>query len=101
MKGCQRHGNTQEIGQEQSIQLSPRKPRICSMQGDGEGVAGMADIFNMKTNLLSEKQYSFLSGRSTSLQLIKVIEEWTSIVDAGILVYSRRDLHVRQLYEGI
>ena len=34
-------------------------------------------------NLFSDKQFGFLSGRSTTLQLLKVIDEWTKIVDRG------------------
>ena len=34
-------------------------------------------------NLISDRQYGFLKGRSTSLQLLKVLEEWTQILDRG------------------
>jgi hypothetical protein len=34
-----------------------------------------------KFNLLSEKQFGFMGGRSTSLQLLKVL--WTSVLDEG------------------
>ena len=38
----------------------------------------------MKDNgLFSQKQYGFISGRSTVLQLIKVLDEWTSEMDKG------------------
>ena len=38
----------------------------------------------MKNNkLISEKQFGFLAGRSTILQLLKVIDEWTEILDRG------------------
>ena len=38
----------------------------------------------MKTNdLLSCKQYGFISGCSTVLQLIKVLDEWTEVIDLG------------------
>ena len=41
----------------------------------------------MKNNkLFSNKQYGFISGRSTSLQLLTVLEEWTEALDNGITV---------------
>ena len=39
---------------------------------------------HMKRNaLFSDKQYRFIGGRSTALQLIKVMDEWTKILDEG------------------
>ena len=41
----------------------------------------------MKQNkLFSERQYGFISGRSTSLQLLTVLEEWTKALDMGYTV---------------
>ena len=41
-------------------------------------------ISYMKVNgLFSQKQYGFISGRSTVLQLIKILDEWTSEMDKG------------------
>jgi hypothetical protein len=37
-------------------------------------------------NLLSDKQFGFLAGRSTTLQLLKVMDEWTDILDRGDFV---------------
>ena len=34
-----------------------------------------------ENNLLSERQYGFISGRSTVLQLLTVLEKWTKIFD--------------------
>ena len=41
------------------------------------------DIISLMTsnNLISDRQYGFVKGRSTSLQLLKVLEEWTQILD--------------------
>ena len=36
-----------------------------------------------KHNLFSDKQYGFITGRSTSLQLLKVLDIWTHILDSG------------------
>ena len=36
-----------------------------------------------KNSLISNKQFGFLPGRSTTLQLLKVIDEWTQILDEG------------------
>ena len=39
---------------------------------------------NMKCNdLFSKKQFGFLAGRSTILQLLHVMEEWTKVLDEG------------------
>ena len=39
---------------------------------------------HMKTNkLFSNKQYGFISGRSTILQLLSVLDRWTEILDEG------------------
>ena len=39
-------------------------------------------LSHMKNNnLLSNKQYVFLSGRSTVLQLLRVLDDWTEILD--------------------
>ena len=38
----------------------------------------------MKNNaLFNKKQFGFISGRSTALQLIKTLNRWTSILDDG------------------
>ena len=34
-------------------------------------------------NLFSKNQFGFISGRSTSLQLLKVMDEWTEVLDHG------------------
>ena len=36
-----------------------------------------------KNKLFSNKQFGFLGGRSTTLQLLKVIDNWTDILDRG------------------
>ena len=36
-----------------------------------------------KNNLLSSKKFGFISGRSTQLQLLTVLEEWTDVIDKG------------------
>ena len=41
-------------------------------------------VNHMKRNtLFSPKQFGFISGRSTSLQLLYVLERWTKILDEG------------------
>jgi hypothetical protein len=38
----------------------------------------------MKQNkLISKKQFGFISGRSTVLQLVQVLDKWTEILDMG------------------
>ena len=34
-------------------------------------------------NLFSDQQYGFINGRSSTLQLLKVMEEWSSALDEG------------------
>jgi len=36
-----------------------------------------------KNNLISPNQFGFVSGRSTALQLLKVVDEWTNVLDEG------------------
>lgn len=44
-------------------------------------------IFHMKmNNLFSKKQFGFISGRSTVLQLIKVLDAWMEALDEGLAV---------------
>ena len=39
---------------------------------------------NMAANkLLSKRQYGFICGRSTVLQLLKVLDAWSHILDSG------------------
>jgi hypothetical protein len=41
-------------------------------------------VKHMSANkLFSNKQFGFISGRSTTLQLLKVMDEWTEILDKG------------------
>jgi hypothetical protein len=42
--------------------------------------------FLQKNNLLSQDQFGFLPGRSTILQLLSALDDWTSFVDYGIPV---------------
>ena len=37
----------------------------------------------VKNDFFSNKQYGFLKGRSTVLQLLRIIDEWTFNLDAG------------------
>ena len=37
----------------------------------------------IKNELFSNKQFEFLSGRSTTLQLLRVMDEWTEILEHG------------------
>ena len=37
----------------------------------------------MENNLLSQTQFGFIKGRSTVLQLLKVLDEWTESLQSG------------------
>ena len=44
-------------------------------------------ITHMKNNkLFSSKQYGFINGRSTVLQLLNVLDKWTEVIDQGFAV---------------
>ena len=42
----------------------------------------LSDHFR-RNNLISDKQFGFLSGWSTTIQLIQVVEDWTKYLDCG------------------
>ena len=46
--------------------------------------------FLKNTNALSERQFSFLPGRSTVLQLLNVLDKWTEALDNGahVMLYT-------------
>ena len=49
-----------------------------------EEIVGKVIVGHMIQNkLFSDKQFGFISGRSTTLQLLIVMEEWTEILDNG------------------
>lgn len=37
----------------------------------------------MDTDILSKHQYGFISGRSTVIQMLTVVDEWTKAIDEG------------------
>ena len=37
----------------------------------------------LMNGMFSDKQYGFIGGRSTALQLLKVFDEWTEALDAS------------------
>ena len=49
-----------------------------------ESIVRDALIKYMKENrLFSDRQFGFLGGRSTTLQLLKVLDKWTEVLDRG------------------
>jgi hypothetical protein len=36
-----------------------------------------------RNNFFTKKQYGFISGRSTALQLLEVLDKWTDALDLG------------------
>ena len=54
---------------------------VCKLM---ESIIRDSLVHHLKANnLLSNKQFGFISGRSTTLQLLKVLENWTKIIDEG------------------
>ena len=55
---------------------------VCKVM---ESIISDALVNHMKVNgLFTSKQFGFLKGRSTTLQLLNVLDEWTKLLDAGI-----------------
>ena len=50
-----------------------------------------------KFDLFSTRQFGFMGGRSTSLQLLKVLDKWTSVLDQGGVFHTV----LYGLYEGL
>ena len=49
-----------------------------------ESIVRDALVKYMKDNLLfTDRQFGFLGGRSTTLQLLKVLDDWTEVLDRG------------------
>ena len=44
------------------------------------------EVYLISNNLLSGKQFGFMKGKSTILQLLKVLDDWTEAVDARLPV---------------
>ena len=40
-------------------------------------------VIFLTNNLFSAKQYGFIKGRSAVLQLMRVVDEWTIMLDQG------------------
>jgi hypothetical protein len=56
----------------------------CILCKQLESILRTRIIDHMRSNnLLSKRQYGFIAGRSTTLQLLHVIEQWTDILDKG------------------
>ena len=54
---------------------------ICKVM---ESIVRDALVKYMKDNLLfTDRQFGFLGGRSTTLQLLKVLDDWTEVLDRG------------------
>ena len=52
-----------------------------------ESIVTDAIMNHMKiNNLFSNKQFGFLSGRSTTLQLLNLLDDWTEALDNGHII---------------
>jgi hypothetical protein len=61
-----------------SDMLTSVSTRGCIPSGPGD-----FKIFKLSSFFLTFKQFGFISGRSTVLQLLQVLEKWTEILDKG------------------
>ena len=46
-------------------------------------IRGHVMQYFLQNDFFSSKQYGFLKGRSTALQLLKIVDEWTLHLDTG------------------
>ena len=52
-------------------------------------------------NLFSNKQFGFIKGRSTTLQLLQILDRWTELLENGgqiDVVYTDLEKHLIRLY---
>ena len=71
-------GNKKVAGNYRPISLTSI---VCKLM---ESLVREEIIEHMKRNkLFSKKQFGFISGRSTVLQLLHVLDKWTKILDKG------------------
>ena len=62
----------------------PGNYRLVSLTSIMEKLVKNQIVSHMtKNKLFNKKQFGFISGRSTTLQLLKVMNEWTEILDNG------------------
>ena len=73
-----KNGHRQMAGNYRPVSLTSV---VCKVL---ESIVRERVINHMKSNkLFSNKQFGFIGGRSTKLQLLRVIDEWTGILDNG------------------
>ena len=48
---------------------------------------GALEFFS-NNNYFSNNQFGFIKGRSTALQLLCIMDEWTTLLDSGCLLYT-------------
>ena len=82
-----KHANVSSIHKKDSETLPPNYRPVsltsvaCKIM---EGVIRHHIIYHMKINkMFSDKQFGFISGRSTTLQLLSVLTMWSEILDEG------------------
>ena len=54
-----------------------------------------------KHNLFSDKQFGFISERSSVLQLLAVIESWTKVLDEGKSIDVVYCNHMKAFWQGV
>ena len=75
-----KNGHRQMAGNYRPVSLTSV---VCKVL---ESIVREQVINHLKSNkLFSNKQFGFIGGRSTTLQLLRVIDEWTKILDNGDL----------------
>ena len=77
-KRAYKNGHRQMTGNYRPVSLTSV---VCKVL---ESIVQERVIIHMKSNMLfSNKQFGFIGWRSTTLQLLRVIDKWTEILDNG------------------
>ncbi|XP_068201954.1 uncharacterized protein [Palaemon carinicauda] len=63
--------------------INTKRKHICKLM---ESLLREEILTHVKKNMFSKRQFGFKSGRSTALQLIKVLDNWTCALDEGMAV---------------
>jgi hypothetical protein len=63
--------------------LSAFTPTCCTLLDRKLSIREHIIELMKRNNFFTKKQYGFISGRSTALQLLEVLDKWTDALDLG------------------